>query len=223
MSSRKEYDKVFMSLPFIGALILFVNVYYFCHPILSALGLTGWTLDYLLVKIHHGGAFSNEYYTKMIALLLASPAFCIRRSMSTELSWIEIVILFLFGLGIYMMPKHNLMVYLISTVGGFVIINFSIALASRKSDLFGRKDQDLGDSFPQCERLIENDDSVNIKTEYRLNGRKRHGWINVINPFRATLVLGTPGAGKSYSVYGPFISQMIQKGYSMFVYDYKFV
>ena len=59
-----------------------------------------------------------------------------------------------------------------------------------------------------------------MKFQYRYRWRK--GWINVINPYRATMVLGTPGSGKSFSVYGPFIEQMIAKGYSMFVYDYKF-
>ena len=34
--------------------------------------------------------------------------------------------------------------------------------------------------------------------------------------------MGSPGSGKSYSVYEPFIDQMMSKGYTMCVYDYKY-
>lgn len=57
---------------------------------------------------------------------------------------------------------------------------------------------------------------------YQYDGKQHKGYINVVNPFRGTMVIGTPGSGKSYSVYGPYIRQMIQKGFSLFVYDYKF-
>lgn len=41
-------------------------------------------------------------------------------------------------------------------------------------------------------------------------------------PFRASIVLGTPGSGKSYAVVNSFIKQQIEKGFSMYVYDFKF-
>ena len=75
---------------------------------------------------------------------------------------------------------------------------------------------------PQCEELIENELSVNIPIRYQLKGRMRDAYINVVSPQRACMVLGTPGSGKTYSIYGPFIRQMVQKQYAMFVYDYKF-
>lgn len=78
------------------------------------------------------------------------------------------------------------------------------------------------DALLQCEQMLTNPYSVNIPLEYTYKGAKRKGWVNVVNPFRATMILGTPGSGKSYSVYGPFIREMVQKGYSMFVYDYKY-
>ena len=48
------------------------------------------------------------------------------------------------------------------------------------------------------------------------------GWINIINPFRGTIVLGTPGSGKSFGIIDPFIRQHAAKGFAMMVYDYKF-
>ena len=77
-------------------------------------------------------------------------------------------------------------------------------------------------NFRQCEKLIDNNDSINIPTRYVYNDKLHHGWINVVNPFRASLVLGTPGSGKSYSVYYHYIEQMIRKGYAMYLYDYKY-
>ena len=81
---------------------------------------------------------------------------------------------------------------------------------------------DIEDTIQQERRLISNKYSINIPTRFKHKGRRYKGWINVINPFRATMILGTPGSGKSYAVYYPFIRQMIEKGYAMYVYDYKY-
>ena len=69
---------------------------------------------------------------------------------------------------------------------------------------------------------MENEYSVNLPTKFQYQGRLNDGWINVVNPFRATIVLGTPGSGKSYAVVNNYIRQMISKGYSCYIYDYKF-
>ena len=78
------------------------------------------------------------------------------------------------------------------------------------------------ETFPQEERLLVNEYSINLPTTYWLKGKARSAWINVINPFRGLLVLGTPGSGKSYFVIRHVITQHIKKGFSMFVYDFKF-
>ena len=78
------------------------------------------------------------------------------------------------------------------------------------------------ETFPQEERKLENEYSVNLPARYRLGQKMRNSWINIINPFRALLVLGTPGSGKSYFVIRHVITQHIQKGFSMFVYDFKY-
>mgnify|MGYP000805943743 CR=1 FL=1 len=78
------------------------------------------------------------------------------------------------------------------------------------------------ESFQQETRLIENEYSVNLATSYYYRKQWRPGWINVVNPFRASIVLGTPGSGKSYAVVNQYIKQQIEKGFAMYVYDYKF-
>lgn len=78
------------------------------------------------------------------------------------------------------------------------------------------------ESFEQSNDLIDNEYSVNIPMIYYWKKKMRHGWINIINPFRGTIVLGTPGSGKSFGIIDPFIRQHCKKGFAMMVYDYKF-
>jgi hypothetical protein len=86
------------------------------------------------------------------------------------------------------------------------------------SDIFNK----LNESFPQEERLLVNEYSINLPAVYKINGKTKKSWINFINPFRAILVVGTPGSGKSYFVIRHVIWQHISKGFTMFVYDFKF-
>ena len=74
------------------------------------------------------------------------------------------------------------------------------------------------ESFMQETRLMENEYSVNLPTRFQYGGKLNDGWINVVNPFRATIVLGTPGSGKSYAVVNNYIKQMISKGFSVYIY-----
>ena len=78
------------------------------------------------------------------------------------------------------------------------------------------------ESFMQETRLMENEYSVNLPTRFYYKKRWNKGWINVVNPFRASMVLGTPGSGKSYAIVNNYIKQQIEKGFAMYIYDYKF-
>ena len=87
---------------------------------------------------------------------------------------------------------------------------------------FGDFPKEPNESFIQEERLLRNEYSVNFPTLYTFQGKKRHGWINLVNIFRGTLVLGTPGSGKSYAVIEEYLRQCIEKGFSTYVYDFKY-
>ena len=78
------------------------------------------------------------------------------------------------------------------------------------------------ESFMQETRLMKNEYSVNLPTRFYYKKRWNKGWINVVNPFRASMVLGTPGSGKSYAIVNNYIKQQIEKGFAMYIYDYKF-
>ena len=78
------------------------------------------------------------------------------------------------------------------------------------------------ESFEQCQERQDNKYSVNIPMRYYYKGKFRKGWVNIVNPFRGTWVVGTPGSGKTFSIIEPFIRQHSAKGFAMVVYDYKF-
>ncbi len=118
-----------------------------------------------------------------------------------------------------LVPAYSLLSFL-----GFILILASGTRFSRllkttpAGDIFNKDNE----TFPQTEKKSDNEYSVNLPAEYRLKGETRKSWINIINPFRGTLILGIPGSGKSYFAIRHFITQHIKKGFSMFIYDFKF-
>lgn len=77
------------------------------------------------------------------------------------------------------------------------------------------------ESFDQNQELIKSDTNINIPYLFRYKGKSNKGWIN-LNPFRGTMVIGTPGSGKSFGVINPAIRQMIAKDFCLCIYDFKF-
>ena len=115
-------------------------------------------------------------------------------------------------------------VYIVMSVVGTVLVHIALDNISKylKDGLLKDRFNFENESFEQTETKIENRYSVNIPMRYYYKGKFRKGWVNIVNPFRATFVVGTPGSGKTFSVIEPFIRQHSAKGFAMVVYDYKF-
>jgi hypothetical protein len=129
------------------------------------------------------------------------------------------------GLLVKIKTTHLAMVYMGITSIGFLLVLSGGTLLSRiirnrlnNKDIFNKENE----TFPQEEQLLENDYSINLPARYHLKDKLRSSWVNIINPFRGVMVLGTPGSGKSYFVIRHIITQHISKGFAMFVYDFKF-
>ena len=222
MAHRSEYDKYYSAMTVVGCLLLLVNLYYYVHPLLSSMGLTAEIADLIVYKLRSGGVFVAPYRTKLLGMGLIAAGLVTQTGKGTGVSWTTVVCSGVLGAGLFLFPFLNPVTYLITTCIGAVILGWAIASAGRKFSAFNEAINDRNETFSQCTKEMKTDDSVNIPMRFQYKYRIHKGWINVINPFRATMVLGTPGSGKSFSVYGPFIEQMIAKGYSMFIYDYKF-
>lgn len=124
---------------------------------------------------------------------------------------------------LYTLPL-NIILYLIASLIGVILIHISFDNISKflKEGLLKDRFNLENESFEQCQELQENKYSVNIPMRYYYKGKFRKGWVNIVNPFRGTWVVGTPGSGKTFSIIEPFIRQHSAKGFSMVVYDYKF-
>jgi hypothetical protein len=216
--------------------ILFVHFYYYCYAQFQALHYTSLFTDRLLQNIHHTGLFNSFNRSKLIALGLLIISLMGARGRKKEKltlksGFIYIVvglivyecsfILFWFNLDFFLQA----LLYVLVTMAGYLCVLSGGTILSRiikskfnNNDIFNLESE----TFPQEERLLENEYSINLPAEYRLKNKIRKSWINIINPFRGLLVIGTPGAGKSYFVIRHVITQHIQKGFSMFVYDFKY-
>ncbi|PWJ96012.1 YWFCY motif protein, partial [Flavobacterium araucananum] len=220
----------------ISIIILTIHFYYYCYTAFREWHLVSGFSDKIMCNIYHTGLFSNFHKSKLFALgfLIISLIGAKGRkdeklNYKTAFAYIitGVLIYFISYLSLYL--KIELMLaaiaYMTMTSGGFLLMLSGGTLLSRiiknrlnSKDIFNRENE----TFPQEERLLENEYSINLPARYHLKDKIRVSWINIINPFRGLLVSGTPGSGKSYFVIRHVITQHIRKRFTMFVYDFKF-
>lgn len=127
------------------------------------------------------------------------------------------------GMSWFGFPANRILYALCSVVGTMLVHQGLDGIAKYYNYKVGEDRFNFeNESFQQSEDLVANDYSVNIPMIYYWKQKMHKGWINIINPFRGTIVLGTPGSGKSFGIIDPFIRQHAAKGFSMMVYDFKY-
>ena len=127
------------------------------------------------------------------------------------------------GMSWFGFPANRILYALCSIVGTMLVHQGLDGIAKYYNYKVGEDRFNFeNESFRQSEALVANDYSVNIPMIYYWKQKMHKGWINIINPFRGTIVLGTPGSGKSFGIIDPFIRQHAAKGFSMMVYDFKY-
>lgn len=220
----------------ISIIILVIHFYYYCYEAFREWHLVSGFSDKIMGNIYHTGLFSNFHKSKLFALgfLIISLIGAKGRkdeklNYKTAFAYIITGILIYFISYLSLCLKIELMLaaiaYMTITSSGFLLMLSGGTLLSRiiknrlnSKDIFNKENE----TFPQEERLLENEYSINLPARYHLKDKIRDSWINIINPFRGLLVSGTPGAGKSYFVIRHVITQHIRKKFTMFVYDFKF-
>jgi len=219
----------------ISIFILAIHFYVCCYFAFKYWGWTADIVDRIILNISKTGLFDDLLKPKLAALLaLMISLFGVKGKKDEKLQARSIAAYLLTGLLLYfisvlclLLPTSQLLMaflYIGITSIGYLLILTGGVLLSRliknklNQDAFNTENE----TFPQEERLLENEYSVNLPAKYRLKDKIKDSWINIINPFRGILVAGTPGAGKSYFVIRHIIEQHIQKGFSMFLYDYKY-
>ncbi len=218
----------------VSILLVLMHFYWFCYSFFAE---RGWTLE-IIGKIltnfnRTAGLFEHTLYTKIFALVLLALSCLGTKGVKNEkITWGKIYTALVIGFVLFFLNTPLLKLsaeiatslYILTTCLGYITFLMSGVWMSRllhnnlMDDVFNNENE----SFGQETRLMENEYSVNLPTKFYYKGKWNDGWINVVNPFRASIVLGTPGSGKSYAIINNYIKQHIEKGFSMYIYDFKF-
>lgn len=232
----RALGKIMDFLRAVSIILAIMNVYWYCYEAMRMWRVTIGIVDRILINFNRtGGLFHSILYTKLFSLLLLALSCLGTKGVKAEkMSWNRIwtvlaVGFFLFFLNwwILLLPIFylgNATLYIFTMTAGYICLLMGGLWMSRllkhnlMEDVFNKENE----SFMQETKLMENEYSVNLPTRFYYKKKWQRGWINVVNPFRATIVLGTPGSGKSFAVVNNYIKQQIEKGYSMYIYDFKF-
>ena len=220
----------------VSIILVVIHVYWYGYGAIRTWGIGIGVVDRILMNFQRtAGLFSSMLYTKLFAVVLLGLSCLGTKGVKGEkITWRKIyvalgvgsVLFFLNGWLLHLpLPfTINVGLYVVTISAGYACLLMAGLWMSRllKHNLMDDVFNNENESFMQETRYLENEYSVNLPTRFYYKKKWNNGWINVVNPFRATIVLGTPGSGKSYAVVNSFIKQQIEKGYSMYVYDFKF-
>ena len=220
----------------ISVIFLLVNCYWFCYEAFHVWGFTLGIIDKILMNFQRTtGLFSSILWTKLFCVVfLALSCLGTKGVKEEKITWPKIWTVLFSGF-VFFFLNWWLLALPIGKVGAATLYIFTLSVGyicllmagvwmSRllKNNLMDDVFNTENESFMQETRLIENEYSVNLPTRFYYKKKWNKGWINVVNPFRASMVLGTPGSGKSYAIVNNYIKQQIEKGFAMYIYDYKF-
>lgn len=220
----------------VSILLVIMHLYWYCYEAVREWHLTLGIVDRILMNFNRtAGLFGPLLYTKIFALVLLALSCLGTKGVKGEnITWNRIRValatggvLFFLNWWLLALPlpaEGKAGLYILTTAAGYVCLLMAGLWMSRllkhrlMEDVFNNENE----SFMQETKRMANEYSVNLPTRFYYKKKWNDGWINVVNPFRATIVLGTPGSGKSYAVVNSFIKQQIEKGFSQYIYDFKF-
>jgi len=233
--NSQDLRKILEMTRIISIAFLLLHFYYTGYDTFDHWGFSSGITDRLLLNIVKTGLFKNFHVAKIFALIFLCISFLGARGRKDEKIKRGTCVAFLIsGIATYFFSawiwrasvdaSQKTAWYMLVTSTGYLLFLAGGTQLSRiirpqiTEDIFNHENE----TFPQEERLLTNEYSINLPAQYRYKGKTRKSWINIINPFRALLVIGSPGSGKSYFVIRHVIEQHIQKGFAAFIYDFKF-
>lgn len=240
MSTKQQYDGFKQMGQLLAFAILILDVHYYCYDFFFDLGLTEEFLTRTVYELKKAGLYGNPMIPKGCVLFLTFVFVLLDRgnrdtNKDNRTIIMDAVIATCLFMSTAVIP--NLvpipLIYIAAVFISYLYLIKTYSLINRlfnnrvMKDRFNKRNK----VFPQTTELIENDMSVNIPytfvTEYKERSSGLYpifsqGYINIVSPERATIILGKPGSGKSYSFNEEFLRQHIKKGFSLVNYDYKF-
>ena len=220
----------------VSIFLLVVHVYVYCYPSMTAWHLNLAVIDKILVNFNNTtGIFNCILWSKLLAVLLLAVSCLGTHGVKGEkITWPKIYAALVAGCALFFLNwwllelplphMANTAFYIFTLTAGYLALLMSGLWMSRlyrhnlMEDVFNMENE----SFMQETRLMENEYSVNLPTRFYYKKRWNNGFVNIVNIFRACMVIGTPGSGKSYAIVNSYIRQLIAKGFAIYIYDYKF-
>ena len=220
----------------VSIFLLVVHVYVYCYPSITAWHLNLEVIDRILVNFNNTtGIFNCILWSKLLAVLLLAVSCLGTHGVKGEkITWPKIYAVLVAGCALFFLNwwllklplphMANTAFYIFALTAGYLALLMSGLWMSRlyrhnlMEDVFNMENE----SFMQETRLMENEYSVNLPTRFYYKKRWNNGFVNIVNIFRACMVIGTPGSGKSYAIVNSYIRQLIAKGFAIYIYDYKF-
>ena len=220
----------------LSVIFLLINAYWFCYEAFLTWGFTLGIVDKILMNFQRTTSlFSSVLWTKLFCLVFLALSCLGTKGVKEEsITWPKIwavlavgFVLFFLNWWLLALPIGKVgaaSLYIFTLSVGYICLLMAGVWMSRllKNNLMDDVFNLENESFMQETRLLENEYSVNLPTRFYYKKRWHKGWINIVNPFRASMVLGTPGSGKSFAIVNNYIKQQIEKGFAMYIYDYKF-
>ena len=220
----------------VSILFVVINIYWFCYQAIKDVGINIGVIDKILMNFQRTtGLFSSILWTKLFAVVfLALSCLGTKGVKEEKITWSKIYVFLTIGFTLFFMNwwllhlplplEANAGFYILTLSVGYIFLLMGGLWMSRllKNNLMDDVFNTENESFMQETQLMENEYSVNLPTRFFYKKKWNKGWINVVNPFRASIVLGTPGSGKSYTIVNNYIKQQIGKGFALYCYDYKF-
>ena len=220
----------------LSVIFLLINAYWFCYEAFLTWGFTLGIVDKILMNFQRTtNLFSSILWTKLFCLVFLTLSCLGTKGVKEEtITWPKIwavlavgLVLFFLNWWLLALPIGKVgaaSLYIFTLSVGYICLLMAGVWMSRllKNNLMDDVFNLENESFMQETRLMENEYSVNLPTRFYYKKRWHKGWINIVNPFRASMVLGTPGSGKSFAIVNNYIKQQIEKGFAMYIYDYKF-
>jgi len=220
----------------LSVIFLLINAYWFCYEAFLTWGFTLGIVDKILMNFQRTTSlFSSVLWTKLFCLVFLALSCLGTKGVKEEsITWPKIGVVLTVGFVLFFLNWWLLALpigkvgaaslYIFTLSVGYICLLMAGVWMSRllKNNLMDDVFNLENESFMQETRLLENEYSVNLPTRFYYKKRWHKGWINIVNPFRASMVLGTPGSGKSFAIVNNYIKQQIDKGFAMYIYDYKF-
>lgn len=220
----------------VSVLFVLMNIYWNCYEQIVSWGINIGVIDNILLNLNRtAGLFRHDINTKLFAVVFLALSCLGAKGIKEEsVTWSKIsvaigtgLLLFIFNIWLLELPVSQFaaaVFYMLTTCAGFLLMLRGGVWCSRllNTNLMDDPFNNENESFAQETRLIENDSSVNLRMRFYYQKKWNDGYINVVNTHRGSLTCGLPGSGKSHSIVNQFIKQMIEKGFAMYVYDFKF-